>query len=33
MQPKLAVAYTRLVTISTEDQLSPMQFRDAVGAQ
>jgi len=31
-QAKMAVAYTRLVTISTDDQLSTMEFRAAVGA-
>ena len=31
--PKIAVAYTRIVTISTDDILETNEFRDAVGAQ
>lgn len=29
---KMEVAYTRLVTVSTDDQLSSMEFRAAIGA-
>jgi peroxiredoxin len=31
--PKIAVAYTRIVTISTDNLLETNEFRDAVGAQ
>lgn len=31
--PKIAVAYTKIVTISTDDQHSSLEFRNAVGAQ
>jgi peroxiredoxin len=31
--PKIAVAYTKLVTISTDNILETNEFRDAVGAQ
>src|SRR5260370_5014336 len=31
--PKIAVAYTKIVTISTDNILETNEFRDAVGAQ
>ncbi len=31
--PKIAVAYTQIVTISTDNILETNEFRDAVGAQ
>jgi peroxiredoxin len=31
--PKIAVAYTKIVTISTDNLLETNEFRDAVGAQ
>src|SRR6266852_3750489 len=31
--PKIAVAYTRIVTISTYDHHAPQEFRASVGAQ
>lgn len=31
--PEIRVAYTRLVTISTDDQLQTNEFRDGVGAE
>jgi peroxiredoxin len=31
--PKIAVAYTKIVTISTDDHHSSQEFRDSVGAQ
>jgi peroxiredoxin len=32
-QPQIAVAYTRIVTISTDNILETNEFRDSVGAQ
>src|SRR6516162_8535188 len=31
--PKIAVAYTQIVTVSTDDILRTREFRDSVGAQ
>jgi peroxiredoxin len=33
IQPQIAVAYTRIVTISTDSIVETREFRDAVGAQ
>src|SRR5215475_5086800 len=33
LYPKIVVAYTQIVTISTDDILETNEFRDAVGAQ
>jgi len=33
LQPKLAVAYTRIVTIATDERHTLHEFRDSVGAQ
>src|SRR6201996_3563661 len=33
LQPKIAVAYTQIVTISTDEHHTPQVFRASVGAQ
>src|SRR5215472_10345473 len=33
LQPQIAVAYTRIVTISTDSVVETLEFRDAVGAR
>lgn len=33
LHPRIAVAYTRIVTISTDNLLKTVEFRDALGAQ